>query len=132
VEHVSGKPEVRRRDEGEWVLDGRFLRQTWMSEAQEDAPKASGFTLMTYDRERNIYRSWAFQAAGAVIENEGSWDAASNTMTWGHRASETTEMIFTRAVFPDEVTQEWSIVKTDGEGKILREIAGRSVRQEKG
>jgi hypothetical protein len=132
VEHVSGKPEVRRRDEGEWVLDGRFLRQTWMSEAQEDAPKASGFTLMTYDRERNIYRSWAFQAACAVIENEGSWDAASNTMTWGHRASETTEMIFTRAVFPDEVTQEWSIVKTDGEGKILREIAGRSVRQEKG
>jgi hypothetical protein len=131
VEHVSGKPEVRRRDEGEWILDGRFLRQTWTSEAQEDAPKASGMTLMTYDREQGVYRSWAFLATGSVIENEGSWDEPTKTMTWGHRVPETTEMVFTRVVFPDEATQEWSIVKTDGEGKILRELAGRSIRQEK-
>lgn len=132
VERVSGKPEVRRRDEGEWILDGRFLRQTWTSEAQDDAPKASGVTLMTYVREMNVYQSWAFLATGSVIENEGSWDADSKTMTWGHRAPGTTEMIFTRVAFPDETTQEWCIVKTDGEGNILRKIAGRSVRQERG
>jgi hypothetical protein len=130
VEHVSGRPEVRRRDEGEWILDGRFLRQTWTSEAQEDAPKASGMTLMTYDGVRNVYRSWAFLAAGSMIENEGSWDAGTKTMTWGHRVPDTTDMIFTRVVFPDDATQEWSIVKMDGEGNVLKELAGRSVRQE--
>jgi len=132
VERVSRKPEVRRRDEGEWILDGRFLRQTWTSEAEDDAPKASGMTLMTYDGARNVYRSWAFLAAGTMIENEGSWDAASNTMTWGHRVPETTEMIYTRITFPDEATQEWNIVKTDGEGNVLKEISGRSARMENG
>ena len=130
VEHVSGRPEVRRRDEGEWILDGRFLRQTWTSAAQEDAPMASGMTLMTYDRNRNVYRSWAFLATGTMIENEGSWDATTKTMTWGHRVPGTTEMIFTRVAFPDGGTQEWSIVKTDVEGNVLKELAGRSVRQE--
>ena len=126
----SAELKVRRRDEGEWILDGRFLRQTWTSAAQEDAPMASGMTLMTYDRSRNVYRSWAFLAAGTMIENEGSWDATTKTMTWGHRVPGTTEMIFTRVAFPDGGTQEWSIVKTDVEGNVLKELAGRSVRQE--
>ena len=130
VEHISGRPEVRRRDEGEWILEGRFLRQKWTTEALEDAPKASGMTLMTYDRERNVYRSWSFLATGSMIENDGTWDAKSNTMTWGHRVTERTEKVTTTVSFPDEATQEWSIVQTDAEGKILREIAGRSVRQE--
>lgn len=107
IERVDGKPEIRRRDEGEWILDGRFLRQTWTSEAREDAPKASGLTLMTYDRARNVYQSWAFLAAGSIIENEGAWDAATNTMTWGHRVPGATEMIVTKVAFPDEATQEW-------------------------
>jgi hypothetical protein len=130
VERVSGRPEVRRRDEGKWILDGRFLRQTWTSEAVGDTPKASGLTLMTYDREENVYRSWAFLATGSVIENQGVWDAKSNTMTWAHRMSERTEKVATTVSFPDDATQEWSIVQSDAKGEVLREIAGRSVRQE--
>jgi hypothetical protein len=84
---------------------------------------------MTYDREKGVYRSWSFLAAGSVIENEGSWDSAFHSMTWWHRASEKGETIYTKVLFSDELIQDWSIVKTDREGNILRELSGRSVRQ---
>ncbi len=86
-------------------------------------------TLMTYDRERSVYRSWAFLATGSVIENEGSWDPKSQTMTWGHRVPGSTEMIFTKVTFRDETNQQWSIVKTDADGTVLKEVSGTSERR---
>ena len=77
---------------------------------------------------------------GGSVDEAGSapWErdtitnvwSTTKTMTWGHRVPGTTEMIFTKVAFPDDGTQEWSIVKTDVEGNVLKELAGRSVRQE--
>src|SRR5438093_6186125 len=76
-DEISGKPGIKRTEVGEWVLDGRFLRQFWSSEASEDIPKASGIVMMTFDLTRKVYLSWSFLATGTVIENVGMWDAAS-------------------------------------------------------
>lgn len=128
-DEISGRPGVRRIEIGEWILGGRFLRQVWSTETHDDAPPAQGLTLMTFDTEARIYRSWGFLATGTVIENEGIWDEATQTFTWGHRVIDTSETVTTKASFPSENSQAWYIVKTDENHKIVREVTGRSVRR---
>ena len=128
-DEIGGKPGMRRTETGEWILQGRFLRQCWSSENAEGDQMASGMTLMTFDTERATYRSWSFLAAGSVIENEGVWDASDHTFTWRHHLPDTSETIVTKASFVDNGMQSWSIVKTDAEGKVVREVVGRSSRR---
>jgi hypothetical protein len=129
-DEIAGRPDVRRTELGEWILDGRFLRQSWSSESTDDAPPAHGLTLMTFDTVGKVYRSWAFLATGSVIENEGVWDAITKTFTWGHRLPDTAETVITKASFTDTAVQAWSIVKTDEHDKVIREVAGRSIRRD--
>jgi hypothetical protein len=128
-EEISGKLVRRRTESASWILQGRFLRQSWSAEAGDGTPTASGLTLMTFDVDRRIYRSWSFLATGSVIENEGMWDAANRTFTWGHRLVETSEAVITKAAFEEGDSQAWSIVKTDAHDKVLREVSGRSRRK---
>lgn len=128
-DEIAGRPGVRRTEVSEWILQGRFLRQSWSTEAKDGTPPAHGLTLMTYDTTSKVYRSWAFLATGSVIENEGLWDAETKTFTWGHRIIDTSERVITKACFPDENIQAWSIVKTDEQNKIVREVAGHSIRR---
>jgi hypothetical protein len=128
-DEIDGRPGVCRTEVNEWILQGRFLRQSWSTEAKDGTPPAHGQTLMTYDVDRRVYRSWAFLATGSVIENEGLWDADTKTFTWGHRVIDTSETVITKACFPDENIQAWSIVKTDEQQKIVREVVGHSIRR---
>jgi hypothetical protein len=128
-DEIAGRPNVKRTETGEWILRGRFLRQTWSTESTDSTPAASGLTLMTFDTDLKSYRSWAFLATGSVIENEGVWDTNTKTFTWGHRVLESSETVITKASFVDETVQSWSIVKTDAHDKVIREVAGRSLRR---
>ena len=128
-DEIAGRPDMRRTELGEWILQGRFLRQSWSTESSDGTPPAHGLTLMTFDTDRRVYRSWAFLATGSVIENEGVWDPITKTLTWGHRVPETSETVITKASFVVEATQSWSIVKTDEHGKVVREVVGRSIRR---
>ncbi|MDR3404640.1 MAG: hypothetical protein P4L99_19210 [Chthoniobacter sp.] len=128
-DEIAGRPDVRRTELGEWILGGRFLRQSWSTESNDSAPSAHGMTLMTFDTERNVYRSWAFLATGSVIENDGMWDAATKTFTWGRRVAGSSETVITKASFAADAAQSWSIVKTDEHGKVTREVVGRSIRR---
>jgi len=128
-DEISGRPEVKRSESSEWILRGRFLRQSWNSESSEGNPGASGLTLMTFDTEHEVYRSWAFLGTGGVIEKEGVWDAAGKTFTWQYRVIKTLETVVTIASFVDDAILDWSIVKTDEHGKVVREVVGRSVRR---
>ena len=128
-DEISGRPGVRRTEVGEWILNGRFLRQSWSTQSSDGSPPAQGLTLMTFDVETKVYRSWGFLATGTVIENSGTWDETTQTFTWGHRLMDTTETVTTKASFPSENSQAWYIVKTDENHKIVREVTGRSIRQ---
>jgi hypothetical protein len=86
-------------------------------------------TLMTFDVERGVYRNWSFLATGSVIENEGVWNPEERSFVWGHQVMETAENVITKAVFEEDGAQAWSIVKTGADGRILREVTGRSRRK---
>jgi hypothetical protein len=64
-----------------------------------------------------------------MIEKEGVWDMVTKTFTWGHRMVASSETVVTKASFPGEAVQDWSIVKTDERGKVIREVVGRSLRR---
>ncbi|HEY3901392.1 MAG TPA: hypothetical protein VGM54_22475 [Chthoniobacter sp.] len=128
-DEIAGRPQVKRAETGEWILRGRFLRQSWSAESTDGAPPAQGLTLMTFDTGGKVYRSWSFLATGSVLEKEGVWDTITKTFTWGHRIAESSETVITKASFVDEAVQDWSIVKTDEHGKVVREVVGRSLRR---
>jgi len=128
-DEIDGRPDVKHTEVGEWILRGRFLRQSWSTESIDGHAPASGLTLMTFDKERKVYRNWAFLATGSVIETEGTWDPATKTFSWGRRVAESSESVVTTASFVDESVQSWRIAKTDSHDKVIREVAGRSVRR---
>jgi hypothetical protein len=128
-DEIAGRPDVKRAETAEWVLRGRFLRQSWTSESPDEGPAASGLTLMTFDTDHKVYRSWAFLATGSVIENEGMWDPITKTFTWGRRLSESADTVITKASFPEDAVQNWSIVMTNERDQVVREVAGRSLRR---
>src|SRR5688500_1158848 len=66
-DEIIGQPGIRRMETAEWILQGRFLRQTWSTEGPHGTPTASGLTLMTFDTERQVFRHWSFLATGTVI-----------------------------------------------------------------
>ena len=128
-DEITGKPGMRRTESAAWILQGRFQRQSWSAEQGDGSPAASGLNLMTFDTEGQVYRHWSFLATGSVIVNEGKWDAAQRTFTWGHRVAGTDESVTTKASFAEEGFQTWGIVKADARGKVLREVSGRSRRK---
>jgi hypothetical protein len=128
-DEIAGPTSLNRTEIGEWVLDGRFLRQSWICEASDGIPTASGVTMMTYDPASACYLSWSFLAIGSVVHNRGEWDSATQTMTWVDRLSGEGEIVTTKAQFIGNVSYSWSIVKHDKAGRILREVKGTSIRR---
>ena len=126
---ISGRAQLKRIEVDEWVLNGSFLRQCWSAEGPEEANRASGITLMTFDAAKKAYLSWSFLAIRSVVYKEGLWDAASRTMTWTDKLARPGEVVVTKDAFVDEATNVWSIVEKDAKGKALREVNGRSVRR---
>jgi hypothetical protein len=116
---------------GEWVHNGRFLRQTWAMEESEGIPKLSGSTMMTYDPRKRVYRSWSFFSNGYTSESQGVWDPKTHTMTWTGRDAESGRTTITKAAFSDEGTETWSIVEKDRDGKIISESTGKNTRHKK-
>ena len=68
------------RARGEWTLDGQFIRVVGRSSS--GAGQVNFESLMTYDKERRIYRRWYFNSDGLVTEATGTWDALTTTMDW--------------------------------------------------
>ncbi len=128
-DEIAGATSLRRTEVGEWVLDGTFLRQSWITEASEGIPKAAGITMMTFDVARTVYLSWSFLAIGSVVHNQGEWDPISRTMTWIDRLGGTGDIVTTTARFIGDVTNIWSIVERDAKGQVVREATGTSVRR---
>ena len=129
VGEITGKPDLTRTELGEWILNGRFLRQCWSTEGPEEMPKASGITMMTFDSARAVYLSWSFLAIGSVVHNQGVWDAASRTMTWTDQTGGSGDVVVTKSSFAEDGTNVWSIVETTAKGEVVREVDGKSMRR---
>lgn len=80
VAKTTGSPETKL-DRTETVVkayDGTFLLVRFSN--SEDGSET--FELATFDPERQMYRMWSYTSQGAIIEWEGTWDAAAETITW--------------------------------------------------
>jgi hypothetical protein len=112
-----------------WILDGRFLEQ---SNDLLDKNGASVFkikTLMTFDKNRNAYRSWLFTSDGVVIENDCVWDEKAKTMTSISKRSEGEGFFTTTADFSTAGLENWKIAIADAAGKTTSEIVGKNTRK---
>jgi hypothetical protein len=89
----------------------------------------TGTTIMTYDPRQKAYRSWGFYSTGAMGESRGAWDAQTRTMTWTIRDAEAGGEAVTKATFPEDGRETWSITEKDRDGKVVGEISGRSTRR---
>lgn len=114
---------------GEWILDGRFLQQTWSVEAAGAFPGVKGTTIRSYDPERKEYRSWTFHSSGYTQTDSGEWDEQARTFTWTARDRDRDLTTTTKSSFPEDGQEQWSVVTKDADGRIVVEVSGTSTRR---
>lgn len=111
----------------EWVLDGRFVQETWTFDPGDGTPPLSGSSMMTYDARAKLYRTWMFLSNGVVLESEGRWDEKSRTLTSTSRAADGGGPVGTvTATFAADRSQSWSSIDKDGDGKVVGEMSGKN------
>jgi hypothetical protein len=126
---VTDNATAKGEASGQWILEGRFLQQSWSLDAgTPDAAKLSGTTMMTYDTKKRVYRAWHYFSSGAFAEADGTWDEASRTFTWTGRDGTRGTTIVTKASFEGDV-EKWSIVTTKDSGEPVSSFGGTNTRR---
>lgn len=116
---------------GEWILEGRFLRQEWTVEAKGAEPSMSGSTLMTYDPMKQSYRIWGFNSTSAgSTTGEGTFDVTTKTLNWTSR-DENGVTTTTKSSFDQDGAENWSIVVKGGDGQVYADLTGKNTRRAK-
>lgn len=111
----------------DWILDGRFLRQTIaIKVANSDKPLRMS-TMMSYDPDQQRYRFWRFVSNGNVSESSGTWDAKTKTMTSVGTDHDLTAT--TTASFAKDGVEDWKIVVKDASGNEVATITGTNTRK---
>jgi len=116
---------------GVWIVDGRYLQQSWRIPADADNPALSATVISTWDVNEQVYRQWMFMSDGATGQATGKWDADSNTMTWTERQADGLTIV-TKARFPNPDLQLWTITGTDRAGRTVFALSGNSKREKNG
>lgn len=110
------------------VLGGRYIeqRERVLPSGEEN------YTLMTYDPQLKKYRQWYFSSRWPQAEGTGTWEEASQTMTWDcEGGAGTTTPIKTSMVwkFASSDKTDFHAVVKDKQGKVLEDIEGTYKRR---
>jgi hypothetical protein len=116
---------------GKWVLGGRFLQQSVRIDGDGGSVAAELMTIMTYDVERKVYKSWHFVSDGGTMASESSWDATKKIMKTSARSDADGGRIDTTADFSEADKEKWRIELFDVAGARKSVIAGTNVRSAK-
>ena len=110
----------------EWVLGKKFLQV----KDRNQTTKAEGLTLMGYDEQSRVYRSWYFDSWGNQPRGEstGHWDEATQTLTFQSTDPEQVTATATLHLSGDDQAQ-WRIVWKDKGGNVVMELEGQSQRR---
>jgi hypothetical protein len=114
---------------GEWIHDGRFLRQTWSVNAAEGLPAFNGSSIRTYDPRTKTYRTWSFDSGGNTEESQGTWDPKTRTLVWKVRENLSGGITTSTSTFPEEGKETWSLLIKDGDGEVLADVNGTGTRR---
>jgi hypothetical protein len=110
----------------EWALSKKLIQ----GKQKQQPGNVESLSLMAYDTQSNVFRSWYFDSNGVLPRGEltGQWDEATNPLTF--TGSEPDDVTFTstlRLVSPDRT--EWQGVWRDKSGSIVMEMQGASTRR---
>jgi uncharacterized protein YjiK len=86
-------------------------------------------TLMTYDRERKMYRMWSFLSNGSTSEASGKWDEKTRTMISTSRQDGTTTT--TTAKLGYNGIEEWLFVTENQNDEVVGRFGGTNTRRKK-
>lgn len=112
---------------GKWVLDGRFVQSNGFVKTSDGSNDFEITSLMTYDRERDVYRTWSFMSNGMAGEAESTWDPATQTMTKITRYGDATQT--TTSSFSEDGVETWHMVNRDASQTVVSEMSGRNTRR---
>ncbi len=104
------------------TLEGRFFE----FRSESIPPGQADLQVMTYDVSAGVYRQWLFDSDGYYHQAEGQWDQASSTLRWQGKTAGTSFVIEDHWLSPDRL--EWTLLRTDAEGRKLQTIAGTLIR----
>lgn len=110
--------------EGKWALDGRYVQQTFTLKDDKGNLAITGTNMFTFDKKKNMYRSWRFFSNGDTADFTGIWDAEKQVMTWTEPNPDNKGTIRMVGTFDKSGTQIWVITAEDSTGKVETEIRG--------
>lgn len=113
---------VTSESEAQWILGGNFLQQKY---ATSDGTE--GMILRTYDPSSKKYLTYHFDSRGTVLTQRGMWDDETETLTVQGDAGKVT--VISKACFPAEGTEEWSITVLDKAGNVQQSFEGKNIRK---
>lgn len=129
---VAGPPEAPLATgsyTAEWVLGGHFVRGTGFLKTADGSNDFELLSLMRFDREAGVYRTWLFFSYGAVTQTTGVWDEATRTMTETTRYGDFIQT--TKRCFATDGYEEWTMVNTDQDGRVVSEMRGQNTRRQR-
>jgi hypothetical protein len=137
LEHYAGSwesetdsanlPFTKGKVTAQWILGGRFLQQS--VEVIDGSADWKYLSLMTYDPEKKVYRTWIFLSDGSTMETEGTWDENRRVMTSVGRKDANGGHSITTADFSEAGVEKWKIAYKDQNGTVVTEISGKNTRQ---
>lgn len=109
-----------------WSLGGKFLR----GDGAWQPAKTEFLHLMSYDPDAKVYRSWYFDASGAMPRGSmtGTWDAKSKTLTWTGADEAGNKTVGTHKIIDKDHT-EWTMVVKTRDGKVVLDFTGKCKRR---
>ena len=109
------------------ILDGKFLQTIGSLNTSDNSNDFDLVSLMTFDENRNTYRTWSFFSTGLVSESTSDWDATSNMMTKKTRYGDITQT--TESYFPKSGIERWIAISRDRNGNVVSELQGVNTRR---
>jgi hypothetical protein len=128
IEGVTEGGSFKGTAEARWIHGGRFVRQTWVITEGGQEAGLNGSAILTYEPEKRAYRIWSFMSTGATGEGEGSYDPKTKTFTWKVRDSNGLQTV-TKSSFATEGEENWSIVISAGDGRVVTDMKGKNTRR---
>jgi hypothetical protein len=107
----------------EWVLNGWFQYHK-----VKDGDGNESIDILTYDPHKKTHRIWSFFSDGFSVEETGTWDDASKTLTSKADLGEGITVVSTMR-FVDNDNRELTRVARDAKGKVYLDIRSKLTRQ---
>ncbi len=127
---LTGNPNARGTVEARWDQGKQLLTQEWSLEPDPGLlPRIAGTTVYSYDSTAKLYRSETTLRSGEKFNAEGEYDSAARTFTWTRKDPATGITSINKSTFPDDGIEDWSIARTNQDGKASATFAGKNTRR---